>query len=164
MRHLFIIGAATLALGALVTPAKAQSVQSLIANQLQSDGTFLWSYKVTSGSWPTINYWTLGMGENVYSDIASVSGSSNYGYTTSGLDGIRFEEDYSGGQSRTISFRLTENYGVTTGSAAIRSGTNTKTVSLVTPGLRSSSVPEPHTLALAGLVGLPLLRLARRRS
>jgi hypothetical protein len=171
MRAIYTLAAATLTVAAFIAPAQAQTIQSLVANQLQSDGTFLWSYQVTSANRPAISHWVLEMCEDTFSSLVpgSVIGSNNYSFVnpdpTVGVTGIKFDDGYRGGESRIISFRLASDFGIEAGSATFKSGQNVTTVTPVAaPGCNTNNqIPEPATVALLGLAGVPLLGVLRRR-
>ena len=159
-----------LALAGVLAPAHAQTIESLAAGTLQNNGTYLWSYRVTSGSSPAISHWVLDMCPDTYASLVagSVRGSTLYSFTnpdpTTGATGISFDDGYRDGESRVVSFNLSRDWGVENGTATFKSGLQITSVApIAAPGCSPGQVPEPTSLALLGLLGAPAMGFLRRR-
>lgn len=175
------IGALTALLSvAGARPAAAQSIINQIAGIQQIDGTYLWQYEVTSGTGPAISHWTLTMCENAFGSLlaGSITGT-NAGKIEfvspdprTGVTGLKFDEGFDDGESRTITFRLSQDWEPVLTTAKTKSGQQIDSFTVLAPSCElrenKTAIPEPGTMELALAVALPLagvvLYRRRRRS
>ena len=148
------------------------SIINQIAGIEQTDGTFLWQYQVTSGSSPALSHWVLSTCEDVFDSLVpgSVLGSSKIEFVTNdnktGATGIKFDQGFSDGEVRTISFRLSEDWAPVTTTATMKSGQDVLHLSVIGPScdLRTTAIPEAGTAQLAlAAAALPLSAMFLRR-
>ena len=161
-----IIGVALLTVS--ITPAMAQSVLNIAAGEQQTDGTYLWVYKVYAREYQDLNFWILGVDRPVYDSLVagSLTGASNVSYVDKSgenlLAGIRFDGTVQKDESKVFSFKLDQNYVPNPDTKASFDGS---AVLKYTTGPGTLSIPEPETLSLTlfglGTLGYTLIR--RRR-
>lgn len=153
-------------------PAAAQSIVNQVAGIQQIDGTYLWQYQVTSGDRPAISHWVLSTCEDVFDSLVagSLTGTSRIEFVIddnkTGTTGIKFDEGFSDGEVRTISFRLSEDWAPVTTTASMKSGQEVAHLSIIGPDceLRTTAVPESGTAELALVAAaLPLAAMVLRR-
>lgn len=162
-----IIGVALLSISTI--PVMAQSVLNIAAGEQQTDGTYLWVYKVYAREYQDLNFWILGVDKPVYDSIVSgsINGASSVSYVQKSgenlLTGIRFDGTVAKDESKVFSFKLDQNYVPTPDTKASFDGS---AVLKYTTGPGTLSIPEPGTLSLTilglGALGCTLLR--RRRA
>ena len=72
----------TALLSVTALPLSAQSVLNIAAGEQQTDGSFLWVYKVYAREYQDLNFWILGVDRPVYDSIVagSINGASNVSY------------------------------------------------------------------------------------
>jgi hypothetical protein len=163
-------------LGGALAPsaAQAQTIENVAAGVSQNNGTYLWQYTVTSGQKPAISHFVLSLCLNAYNSIVpgSVMGSDVYSFVnpdpTTGATGIKFDEGYEGGEVRTVSFLLNQNFVATTGTATFKSGRIETSQQVIAPSCDvlpppQEVIPEPGTFALLGAGVLPMMGAVVRR-
>lgn len=151
------------------TPAMAQSVLNIAAGEQQTDGTYLWVYKVYAREYQDLNFWILGVDRPVYDSLVagSLTGASNVSYVDKSgenlLAGIRFDGKVEKDESKVFSFKLDQNY---VPNPDIKASFDGSAVLKYTTGPGTLSIPEPGTLSLTlfglGTLGYTLIR--RRRA
>ncbi len=162
-----IIGLALVSVSAL--PVIGQSVLNIAAGEQQTDGTFLWVYKVYARDYQDLNFWILGVDRPVYDAIVagSINGASNVSYVDKAgenlLTGIRFDGPVTQSESKVFSFKLKDNYVPNPDTKASFDGL---AVLKYTTGPGTLSIPEPGTLSLTvlGLGALACTLIRRRRA
>lgn len=143
-------------------------IQTTHAGTPQSDGTYLWEWKVFAGQKPSLSHWLLHVCEDIFDSVVAgsvVGGPLSYGYDGStGETGLKFDSGGSDGQILFYSFKTTVNWQPEYVMATFKAGRNiTNQEGALAPGCEPSPVPEPGTLALlAG--GAPFLPRRRRRT
>ncbi|RLF45041.1 MAG: hypothetical protein DRN29_07425, partial [Thermoplasmata archaeon] len=87
-----------------------------------------WTYRVTSGSSPSISHWIMELGACIKKDDI-VEVSEDYEFKdilhpdpTTGLTGIKFEKDYGNGENRIVWFKLRGDYSEGLVQVAIKAG------------------------------------------
>jgi hypothetical protein len=159
----------TALLSVTALPVTAQSVLNIAAGEKQSDGSYLWVYKVYAREYQDLDFWILGVDRPVYDSIVagSVNGTSEVSYVQKSgenlLTGIRFDGKVDKDESKVFSFKLDENYVPNPDTKASFDGS---AVLKYTTGPGTLSIPEPGTLSLTllglGALGCTLIR--RRRA
>lgn len=153
----------------MTVPSMAQSVLNIAAGEQQTDGSYLWVYKVYAREYQDLDFWILGVDRPVYDSIVSgsINGASNVSYVNKSgenlLAGIRFDGTVNKDDSKVFSFKLNQNFVPNPDTKASFDGS---AVLKYTTGPGTLSIPEPSTLALTlvGLGTLGCIVLRRRRS
>lgn len=150
-------------------PISAQSVLNIAAGEQQTDGSYLWVYKVYAREYQDLNFWILGVDRPVYDSIVagSLNGASSVSYVEKSgenlLTGIRFDGTVAKDESKVFSFKLDQNYVPNPDTKASFDGS---AVLKYTTGPGTLSIPEPGTFSLTmlglGALGCALIR--RRRA
>lgn len=144
------------ALFSMTVPSMAQSVLNIAAGEQQTDGSYLWVYKVYAREYQDLDFWILGVDRPVYDSIVSgsINGASNVSYVNKSgenlLAGIRFDGTVNKDESKVFSFKLNQNYVPNPDTKASFDGS---AVLKYTTGPGTLSIPEPGTLTLT-LLGL----------
>lgn len=150
------------------SPLMAQSVLNVAAGEQQTDGTYLWVYKVYAREYKDLNYWILGVDRPVYDSLVagSINGASNVSYVEKSganlLTGIRFNGNIDKDESKVFSFKLDQNYVANPETKVAFDGS---AVLCYTTGPGTLAIPEPGTMALTmlGLGALGFIKLRKRR-
>ena len=150
------------------SPLMAQSILNVAAGEQQTDGSYLWVYKVYAREYQDLNYWILGVDRPVYDSLVtgSLTGASNVAYVEKSgenlLTGIRFNGNVDNDESKVFSFKLDKNYLANPDTKVAFDGC---AVTTYTKGPGPLAIPEPGTLAftLLGLGALGFIRLRKRR-
>lgn len=153
----------------MTVPSMAQSVLNIAAGEQQTDGSYLWVYKVYAREYQDLNFWILGVDRPVYDSIVagSINGASNVSYVDKSgenlLTGIRFDGTVNKDESKVFSFKLDQNYVANPDTKASFDGS---AVLKYTTGPGTLSIPEPGTLTLTllGLGAFGCVVLRKRRS
>lgn len=151
------------------SPIMAQSILNVAAGEQQTDGTYLWVYKVYAREYQDLNYWILGVDRPVYDSLVagSINGASNVSYVEKSgenlLTGIRFNGNVDKNGSKVFAFKLDQNYIPNPDTKVAFDGS---AVLCYTTGPGTLAIPEPGTLSLTllGLGALGCTFIRRRRA
>jgi MYXO-CTERM domain-containing protein len=142
----------------------------------QANGNYLWQYEVFTGRRPSLSHWVLGVCDDVFN---SVIGSTVIGgpieFDTpdppTGANGIKFNASVVGNTTVIYSFETSKDWTPTNVIVTFKAGTKVTSQTVLGPSCSLNPhdpnppvTPEPGTLALVSLGGLPLLRTLRRRA
>ncbi|MBU0595117.1 tandem-95 repeat protein, partial [Candidatus Bipolaricaulota bacterium] len=100
------------------------------------DGTSTWTYRVTSGSKPSLSHWVLEFPPSLGEDNV-VEASEDFEVNedpTTGVYGLKFDEGYNDGETREVFFTLDAAHEVMNTRVAIKAGKNVEI---------GSSIPGP---------------------
>lgn len=130
------------------------------------DGEFyVWTYKVSSGEGPSLSHWVLDFCIEFFDDANEVwADHTESADPSSGLFGIKFDEEYRDLEMREVEIYLTKAVvGVDTTVVGTKAGSNQVFVgTILAPGCEcvEEGIPEPTTMALlaAGMLGLTAKR------
>jgi hypothetical protein len=169
MNKSIVFGSVCIALLSVsASPLMAQSILNVAAGEHQTDGSYLWVYKVYAREYQDLNYWILGADRPVYDSLVagSINGASNVSYVEKSgenlLTGIRFNGNIDKDESKVFSFKLDKNYLANPDTKVAFDGSAGL---CYTTGPGTLAIPEPGSLALTvlGLGALGFINLRKRR-
>ena len=150
------------------SPLMAQSILNVAAGEQQTDGSYLWVYKVYAREYQDLNYWILGADRPVYDSLVagSIKGASKVSYVEKSgenlLTGIRFNGNIDKDESKVFAFKLDKNYLANPDTKVSFDGS---AEGCYTTGPGTLAIPEPGTMAFTvlGLGALGFIKLRKRR-
>ena len=161
--------AVALALIAFMSPISAVSVGThditFVSHTTDGAGNSIWTYTVTSGSSPSLSHWSIEFcGEAA--DILEAS-EDDWEYGTdphTGITGIKFDEGYDDGETRTIWFKLSGDWPENSVEVGTKAGSDPVASGYVTgPACNGDVIPEFATIAIPIVALLGLFAFYRRK-
>ena len=160
LKAILMVVAIVLAVIAFIAPSSAATIGNhditFVSNTF--DGSYsTWTYKVTSGSKPSISHWDLTWCNP--GAIVEVS-EKPWEYGTdkhTGIKGIKFDKGYEDGESRTVWFKLRGDFPEDTVRVGTKAGEDKVDYGYVTGPLNCNDpIPEFSTIAIpiASILGL----------
>jgi len=186
-RYFLQMAVLTLAMACLLTPVQASPTITPMDTGTPVGDDYLWKYSVTDTGPPAISHWDLGVCAQNFDAIKSSlvpgsvmvdgnplsEGGGGYEWVhpdpTTGIIGLKFDDGFEEGETKTYSFLLDKNWNIGSFTSAIKAGQNiTYQENVPAPGCTEQTpppngrVPEPGVLVLL-FSGVPALGAMLRR-